>query len=103
MGEAHLVAEPRAHRLAHCVEPLGRKRLRPPAALTEQVLPLAVADKHVQARTMTEMHVAHDPHALEGLEVAVHLGHVELGSLGPLQAPGEPLGRHWLAGREQRL
>src|ERR1019366_1533557 len=79
------------------VELLGRERLDGSAALAEQVLALADAEQGVEAGAMAEMNVAHEPLALQRLQVAVDRGHVE-------PAPKRDLlGRDGPFGGEQRL
>lgn len=95
VSKPRFVAESRFDLAAYRIELRGVERLYGSAALTVKVLPLPLADEHVQTRSVSEVDVTHEPVALEHLEVPV-----DGCQLDP-QAAGEALGGHWAVGREQ--
>ena len=95
VGEARVVAGEFSDAAADRVELPGFQRPHRPAPLAVEVFPLALADKHVQAGTVAEVDVAHEPVTFERLKVAIHRGEVDP------KSPGDVLRRYRSLGCEQ--
>ncbi len=102
VAEAGVVAEASADRAPQRLELAVGERPAPAAALADQVGRGELARQRVDGRAVAQVRVAHQPHALEQLEVAIDRPHVRLGDA-PARPGGDLLGRHRPAGGEEGL
>jgi len=97
MTEARLEAVTISDAFADGIQLLDGQRPDGSATIAVQVLALAPSEQRIQPRAVAEMDVAHEAVALQGLEVAMDGGGVEV------RPAGDVLGRYRPVRGEQRL